>query len=95
MISDCTPILHLGLIVATPQAIDVLRQAEQKASEFLNRHAYGDWGEVSKADRNLNDRAIREGERVISAYRTRNDHRLWIITEADRSCTTLLLPEEY
>lgn len=95
MISDCPPLFQLGLIVATPGVLSVLQQAQHVASEFLQRHAHGDWGEISEDDRVLNDRAVRHGERVISIYQTRTQRRIWIITEADRSSTTLLLPEEY
>jgi hypothetical protein len=67
----------------------------QVPAEFLDRHVRGDWGEVSKADARLNDDAVKVGERILSAYKTSAGERLWIITEADRSSTCLLLPEEY
>jgi hypothetical protein len=62
---------------------------------FIDRHARGDWGEVSGDDWNLNDEAIENGDRLLSAYRTSKGERLWIITERDRSSTCLLLPDEY
>jgi hypothetical protein len=64
-------------------------------AEFLARHRTGDWGEVDARDRAANDQALREGSRLLSAYRTARGVGLWIITEADRSSTCLLLPEEY
>ncbi|HXO19419.1 MAG TPA: hypothetical protein VOA87_05775, partial [Thermoanaerobaculia bacterium] len=62
---------------------------------FLRRHVQGDWGEVCKEDGQANDRALRSGGRLLSAYRTHLGTRLWVITEADRSSTCILLPEEY
>lgn len=95
MISDCPPMFSLGLVVATPGAIGVLKASRQHASEFLDRHAHGDWGEVSRDDRALNDEALRTGARLVSSYHTSSGEQLWVITEADRSATTLLLPSEY
>ena len=63
--------------------------------QALRRHARGDWGEVDAEDWKSNDRSLQEGTRLLSAYRTRSGIKLWIITEADRSVTTVLLPEEY
>jgi hypothetical protein len=62
--------------------------------EYLARHATGNWGELCKHDRRQNERALREGARVLSSYPV-GEERVWIITEADRSVTTILLPEEY
>jgi hypothetical protein len=62
---------------------------------FLARHSRGDWGELCPADKWANDRALREGDRLLSAYKTSTGERLWVITEADRSATTILLPSEY
>ena len=85
----------LGEIVASPGALGALKGSEQSPFEFLSRHANGDWGDVDSEDWELNDRALSEGTRLLSAYRTQRDERIWVITEADRSVTTLLLPEEY
>jgi len=87
--------VSLGQIVATPGALDALQRAGQAAQEFLARHAVGDWGDLDAHDRRENALAVREGFRLLSAYRTTAGERLWIITEADRSVTTLLLPDEY
>jgi len=86
---------ELGNIYITPGAIDALVEASQHAQEFLQRHRRGDWGELDEHDRQENELSIREGFRILSAYRTARDARLWIITEADWSSTTILLPEEY
>ena len=85
----------LGTIVATPGAIQAMQDAGQTASVFLDRHAACDWGELSRQDKTLNDEAVDGEARIMSAYRTSKAVRLWIITEADRSATTILLPEEY
>ncbi len=86
---------ELGNIYITPGAIDALVEANQHAQEFLERHGRGDWGELDEHDRQENELSISEGFRILSAYRTAKAVRLWIITEADRSSTTILLPEEY
>ena len=85
----------LGKIVATPGALEALKYAEQTPVEFLSRHVAGDWGTVDAEDKRLNDEAIEIGSRILSAYVTRADVKLWIITEADRSSTCILLPSEY
>ena len=85
----------LGQIVATPGALDTLARAGQDSWEFLYRHASGDWGELSAEDRNENEVSIRDGCRILSAYCLADGTKIWIITEADRSATTVLLPEEY
>jgi len=85
----------LGQLTATPGALEALKEAGQSPIDFLRRHAAGDWGEVSPADKALNDQALLDGDRLLSAYRTAKGTKLWLITEADRSVTTILLPEEY
>lgn len=85
----------LGRLVATPGALQALAASGHSPADFLARHAGGDWGEVDAEDQRLNDEALTRGERLLSAYRTAKGVRLWVITEADRSVTTLLLPEEY
>jgi hypothetical protein len=90
-----TPKFALGSLVATPAALEALATSGQSPAEFLSRHAAGDWGDVSAGDARLNDAAVRDGERVLSAYRTAGGVKLWVITEADRSSTCILLPSEY
>jgi hypothetical protein len=90
----------LGRIVATPGAIEALRDAGQSAGEFLGRHVTGDWGELDDEDRQANDTALINGSRILSAYVTRKGERIWIITEAVnemglRYSSTILLPSEY
>ena len=63
--------------------------------QALRRHARGDWGDLDDEDRKANDRALQEGSRLFSAYKTKAGVKFWIITEADRSATTVLLPDEY
>lgn len=87
--------VELGAIVATPGALRALEEAGQGSWEFLARHAAGDWGEVGPEDREENELSVREGFRVLSAYTLKTGVKIWIITEADRSATTVLLPEEY
>jgi len=94
------PDLTLGRIFATPGALEALEQACQLPDDFLARHVRRDWGRISKGDRRLNDAAVLNGDRILSAYETSLGVRLWIITEATddeghRSATTLLLPDEY
>lgn len=63
-------------------------------AELLARHATGDWGDIAEGDKGINEQAIKDGSRIMSVYKL-EDTTLWIITEADRSTTTVLLPSEY
>jgi hypothetical protein len=85
----------LGRIVATPGALRALERANQSPAVFLARHAAGDWGELDPEDIRENEYSVAHGFRLLSSYTTAAGERLWIITEADRSTTTVLLPEEY
>jgi hypothetical protein len=85
----------LGQLTATPGALQAMQESGQTPEFFVARHAGGDWGEVGAEDWRLNDEALQDGSRVLSAYRTLKGQKLWVITEADRSLTTVLLPEEY
>lgn len=90
------PLFSLGKIVATPAVLLVITDANQSPSEFLDRHARGDWGEANHHDRVENEVAyLAQDRRIVSYYKTRLNERIWIITEADRSVTTILLPSEY
>ncbi|MBX9677537.1 MAG: hypothetical protein K2X38_02155 [Gemmataceae bacterium] len=71
------------------------KRAAKNPAHFISRHVAGDWDEVCAGDKRLNDEAVKEGTRIISAYRTAMGEKLWVITEADRSVTTILLPDEY
>ena len=85
----------LGHLVATPGAIELLRSAgEDLLPALVERHRSGDWGDVPPEDARENEFTSRHGFRIVSSYRVAGE-RLWIITERDRSVTTLLLPSEY
>ena len=84
----------LGQIVLTPAAITLMQAHAMDPSDLLDHHVTGDWGDLCEDDRAENERALREGGRLFSAYGTA-ECRLWVITEADRSVTTILRPEDY
>ncbi len=90
-----THLFPLGKVVATPGALDALEEAGQSPIEFLQRHQMGDWSEMVKEDRKENQKAVKRGLRVFSSYEMESGKKLWVITEWDRSVTTLLLPLEY
>ena len=88
--------LPLGRVLATPGALQLLRDAGEDPFAYLARHASGDWGELDAHDCRENWRFLKHGWRVLSSYPLKEDGRkIWIITEADRTSTCLLLPEEY
>jgi hypothetical protein len=89
------PKFELGRLVATPGAVRALQEAGQSPAFFLERHLAGDWGDVDSEDKRANDQALLTGERLLSSYKTLHGARIWVITEADRSSTCCLLPEEY
>ncbi len=84
---------ELGVVIVTPGALEVL--ASEEPLVLLRRHASGDWGEVDAHDRRANDHALKDGTRLLSAYTLATGAKVWIITEADRSSTCILLPSEY
>jgi hypothetical protein len=85
----------LGQVVATPGALEAMKESGESPAVFLDRHVRGDWGEVCEDDRRLNDEALSDGSRLLSLYTTGDGAKLWVITAADRSSTTILLPSEY
>jgi hypothetical protein len=85
----------LGQLLATPAALQVIAAAGQTPAEFVRRHASKDWGDVCQGDWKLNDQALTDGSRLFSVYHTAQGIKLYCITEADRSATTLLLADEY
>ena len=91
----------LGRVVGTPGALQALKANAKSPMEYIGKHQRGEWGELCEEDKRLNDEAVaNEGnrdkqQRVLSAYRLPDKTRIWIITEWDRSATTILLPEEY
>ncbi len=93
--TDRKPLFDLGQLVATPGALAVLEKTGQNPMEFLSRHVTGDWGEIPEEDKKENLFSLEKGFRLLSSYRTTAGDRVWVITEANHSHTTLLLPEEY
>lgn len=93
--THAAPRFSLGQVVATSGALDALIEAGHTPFEFLDRHVCGDWGELPAEDMVANEEALLIGTRLLSGYTLRDGTRLWIITEHDRSATTLLLPMEY
>ena len=86
-------LFRLGHIVATPNALGKLTQ--QDVLTAIQRHQAGDWGDVDNHDRQANDRALTDGTRLFSVYHSKKQFKFWVITEADRSVTTVLMPEDY
>jgi len=85
----------MGLVYATPGALDAFEGANDSTLVFLMRHASGDWGDVCEEDRLANEFALENELRLFSVYHLSDGTKIWIITEADRSVTTVLLPSEY
>ena len=84
---------HPGRLMITRNAKDVLPHMEVNAA--IERHLNGDWGDVCQSDWQLNEDALKHGDRLLSVYQTHDDVKFWIITESDRSATTVLLPSDY
>jgi hypothetical protein len=82
-----------GRILITPAALKTFPR--EFFAICLNRHFSGDWGDLEQEDKDANDEALKNGSRIFSAFEDSMGERLWVITEADRSATTLLLPEDY
>ncbi|NKA33044.1 plasmid related protein [Ralstonia solanacearum] len=89
------PRLRLGQLLATPAAAAALSVAGVSVFKLLNRHACGDWGDLSEEDHQQNNLAAMTGQRVLSSYQLPTGLKVWIITEWDRSMTTVLLPDDY
>ena len=89
------PLFHLGDVVATPQSIFVLSESRMSLLDLLQRHATGDWGDLCTEDTQANNDALQYGNRLLSSYVLSESCKVWIITEWDRSVTTILLPCEY
>ena len=83
----------LGRVVVTRAAVEVLLPADMFGA--LGRHVHGDWGDVDEEDWQANDVSLQEGTRLLSAYHTTSGTKFWVITEWDRSLTTILLPSDY
>lgn len=92
---SASQLFALGQVVATPGALDAIAAADQTPLALVQRHQTGDWGEVPPEDKVENDWSVQHGLRILSAYTLTTGVKIWLITEADRSYTTLLLPSEY
>lgn len=88
-------LFSLGKIVATPGALEALRRSSQSTGEFVTKHVRGEWGDLDAFDAEANRTAIRDGSRIFSSYTTRRGEAIWVITEANRSSTCILTPNEY
>ena len=89
-------LFKLGRTIMTPGAQDALEESGQTPHEFLQRHQTGDWGEgLSEGDRKENEYSLKNGFRLLSAYKINTGQTLWILTEHDRSYTTVMLPSDY
>ncbi len=88
-------LFELGQMVVTPGAIEAAQEIGRHPIQFIARHAEGKWGDLPEEDIATNERALRETGRLFSAYKFESGHKFYVITEWDRSYTTLLLPEEY
>jgi hypothetical protein len=90
-----TPKFGLGKIVLTPGAVEALERSGQEAGFFVEKHCQGDWGDLAPNDQSENERALLEGGRLVSLFMTLTGDALLLITEADRSLTTVMTPDEY
>lgn len=100
MIQISKPDFSIGKLLATPAALEALEEADVDIIDLIERHIAKDWGDLSDDDKRLNDEALHDGSRILSAYNLPTDVKIWIITEAaddngHRAATTALLPEEY
>lgn len=93
--STCTAQFTLGRCVSTPAALLAMALARVNTTTLLRRHAAGDWGDLGEDDLKANDAAVNDGTRILSSYDLSSGRKVWVITEADRSVTTFLLPNEY
>jgi len=94
------PKFQLGRTLATPEALEAILDSGHSPVEFLDRHVYGDWGDVCPDDRRANEDALIDGSRLWSVYKTRLGTKFWVITEAvgddgHRASTCMMLPDEY
>lgn len=89
------PLFALGHCVGTPAALEAIARNNILSSQLIDRHVTGDWGDLDAEDKAANDRALAEDSRILSAYVLPDSTKVWIITEADRSSTCVLLPSEY
>ena len=89
------PLFSLGMVVATPGALAAAAAANDVLMRYVARHVVGEWGDLDAADVRANERALKDGSRLLSAYHLRDGTKIWIWTEADRASTCIMLPSEY
>jgi hypothetical protein len=89
------PLFSAGQIVKAPGALALLEHADRPPLELLSRHLRGDWGGLCHDDKAENELSLKYGFRLMSSYQITETEKLWVITEGERSVTTLLLPAEY
>ena len=94
-LNEAAILFPLGKIYLTIGARETLNESTEDAFQFLEKHQTGNWGDLCENDKNENELSVKEGFRIFSSYKTAKGEKIWIITEADRSSTTILLPEEY
>jgi hypothetical protein len=90
-----TQLFPLGAVLVTPGVHDLMKELGLDPVHLLARHCTGDWGDLALEDKQANDAALQDGSRILSAYKLVDNYTVWIITEADRRSTTILLPEDY
>jgi len=94
-------LFDLGMVVSTPGALEAFQRTEEIPSDYLSRHASGNWGDLCDEDKEANNQALGNGSRILSAYQLLDGTKIWLITDAEideqhhRQATTFLLPEEY
>ena len=93
--SSCTNLFKTGRLLATPGAESATKDAGIGLGTLLERHMSGDWGDVCEEDAETTQAALDHGSRLMSVYKLSTGKEVWIITEADRSSTTFLMPDEY
>jgi hypothetical protein len=84
-----------GQLVATPGALAALEASGESLFDYIARHLSGDWGDVDAGDAQENELSLKHSWRLLSAYTLKSGTKIWVLTEADRSCTCIFLPEEY
>ncbi|MEJ7701223.1 MAG: hypothetical protein WKF71_16480 [Pyrinomonadaceae bacterium] len=94
-LNESKVLFPLGNVYLTIGAREALEESNQTANAFLSRHQCGDYGDICEDDKRENELSVKEGFRILSSYKTSQGVKIWVITEADRSSTTLLLPNEY
>jgi len=88
-------LFSLGRIVATPGALEALQRIQEDPHDYILRHVRGDWSQMDPHDQEENRRSVQEGHRIFSSFALKDGAKLWVVTEWDRSVTTLLTPIEY